>query len=308
MSAADEVALVDTVNGTNLCTSATAGTKIVVDSGEIVLDGDSTLGTGLLTLHTADTTIGAILTGESTLILVGALNNNAGGVIDEVDDTVGALAYADAAADTLSGINLCYTVIDGDSVLRTNHSAVAVAEAGEGAELVTAVCHICGTAGLVALVVALSGSCVTGAVAGNVSNLFYNVLSINTEDSGDLLSSGVTAGNTEVGLVGSLFGQSLCIAVTARVSAGAAVGAGQTVTDSEGGLVLLNSEEYAGQGEERRTYYGNAEKYEGRNKNCHIATPFLCKQVFHHARESEECERYDGSCYESNGYTLERLG
>ena len=246
MSSADEVALVDTMNGTSLNAGATACAKVVVDGREIILYGDSAVRTGLLTLHTADTAVGAILTGVNTLILVGALNNNAGGVIDEVDDTVGTLAYADAAADTLSGINLCYAIVDGDSALRTNYRAVAVAEAGEGTVLVTAVCHICGTAGLVALVVALSGSCVTGAVAGNVSNLFYNVLSINTEDSGDLLSGGVTAGNTEVGLVGSLFGQSLCIAVTARVSAGAAVGAGQTVTDSEGGLVLLNSEEYAG--------------------------------------------------------------
>ena len=246
MSSADEVALVDTMLGTYLYAGATAGAEVIVDGREIILYGDSATGTGLLTLHTADTAVGAILTGENTLILVGALNNNAGGVIDEVDDTVGALAYADAAADTLSGINLCYTVIDGDSVLRTNHSAVAVAEAGEGTELVTAVRHICGTAGLVSLVVALSGGSLTGAVAGNVSNLFYNVSSLNAEDSGDLLCGIVTAGDTEVGLVGSLFGQSLCVAVAARVSAGATVGAGQTVTDSEGGLVLLNSEEYAG--------------------------------------------------------------
>ena len=245
MSAADEVALVDAMYRTSLNAGATAGAKVVVDGREIILNGDSAVGTGLLTLHTADTAVGAILTGVSTLILVGALNNNTGGVIDEVDDTVGALAYADATADTLSGINLCYAVVDGDSTLGTNYRAVTVAEAGEGTVLITAVCHICGTAGLVALVVALSGSCLTGAVAGNVSNLFYNVLSVNTEDSGDLLSGGVTAGNTEVSLVGSLFGESLCVAVTSRVSAGATVGAGQTVTDSEGGLVLLNSEEHA---------------------------------------------------------------
>ena len=246
VSSANEVAFVDAVDGANLYARAATGAEGVIDGSKVVLNGDSTLRTGLLTLHTTDTTVGAVLTGESALILVGALHNHAGGVVDKVDDTVGALAYADAAADTLSGINLCYTVIDGDSVLRTNHSAVAVAEAGEGTELVAAVRHICGTAGLVSLVVALSGGSLTGAVAGNVSNLFYNVSSLNAEDSGDLLCGIVTAGDTEVGLVGSLFGQSLCVAVAARVSAGATVGAGQTVTDSEGGLVLLNSEEHAG--------------------------------------------------------------
>ena len=120
VSAADEVALVNTVYGTSLCTSATAGAKIVVDGGEIVLNSDSTLRTGLLTLHTTDTTVGAVLTGESTLILVGALNNHACGVVDKMDDTVGTLAYTDATTDTLAGVNVSYTVFNSDSILRTS--------------------------------------------------------------------------------------------------------------------------------------------------------------------------------------------
>ena len=267
MSAADEVALVDTVNGTNLCTSATAGTKIVVDSGEIVLDGDSTLGTGLLTLHTADTTVGAILTGESTLILVGALNDNAGGVVDEVDDTVGALTHADAAADTLAGVYTRYTVFNRDSVLGTNARAVTVAKASIGTELIAAVRHIRGKAGLVTLVVALSGCDVARAVAGNVCNLFYNVLSLNTEDSCDLLCGTVTAGNTKVGLVCLLFCESLCIAVASGVTASTAVCTGQAVTDGEGGLVLLNSEEDARYGKHRCAHNTDTEKEKNGNEN-----------------------------------------
>ena len=70
MRAADEVAFVDTVNGTNLNAGATACAKIVVDARKIILYGDCAVRTGLLTLHTADTTVGAILTGKSALILV----------------------------------------------------------------------------------------------------------------------------------------------------------------------------------------------------------------------------------------------
>ena len=267
MRSANEVTLVDTVYGTSLGACAAAGTEIVIDGREVVLYGDSTLRTGLLTLHTADTAVGAILTGESTLILVGALNDNARGIVDEVDDTVGTLTNADATADTLAGVDACHAILDRDSVLGANARAVAVAKASVGTELIAAVRHICGKAGLVTLVVTLSGSNVARAVAGNVCNLLYNVLSLNTEDSSDLPCGAVTAGNTEVGLVGRLFCESLCVAVASGVTARAAVCTGQAVTDSEGGLVLLNSEEDARYGKNRCAYNTDAEKEKNGNKN-----------------------------------------
>ena len=267
MRSANEVTLVDAVYGTSLSACAAAGTEIVIDGREVVLYGDSTLRTGLLALHTADTAVGAILTGESTLILVGALNDNARGIVDEVDDTVGALTNADATADTLAGVNVCYTVFDGYSILGTNARAVTVAKASIGTELVAAVRHVCGKAGLVTLVVTLSGCNIACAVAGNVCNLLYNVLSLNTEDSCDLPCGTVTAGNTEVGLVGRLFCESLCVAVASGVTASAAVCTGQAVTDSEGGLVLLNSEEDARYGKNRCAYNTDAEKEKNGNEN-----------------------------------------
>ena len=57
MSTADKVALVDTVNGANLCTLAAGGAKIVVYHGEVVNHGDSTGGTVLLTLAAGNTTV-----------------------------------------------------------------------------------------------------------------------------------------------------------------------------------------------------------------------------------------------------------
>ena len=267
MRSADEVTLVDAMHGTNLDARAATGAQVVVDGCEVILYGDSTVGAGLLTLHTADTAVGAVLTGECALILVGAFHNNTGGVVDKVNDAVGALAYADAASDALLGVNVCDTVLDRDSVLRANHSAVTVAEAGEGAEFIAAVCHIGGAAGLVTLVVVLSGCYVTGAVAGNVSNLFNNVLSGNAEDSRDLLSGTVTAGNAEIGLVGGFFRKSLSITVTSGISARAAVCTGQTVTDSQSGLILFHSEEYARYRKNNGADDTDAEKEKNGNKN-----------------------------------------
>ena len=267
VSSANEVAFVDTVDGANLYARAATGAEGVIDGSKVVLNGDSTLRTGLLTLHTTDTTVGAVLTCESTLILVGALHNHAGGVVDKVDDTVGTLAYADAAADTLAGVNVSYAVFNGDSVLRTNSCAVAVAEAGVGAVLVTAVCHVCGETGLVALIVALSGCSLASTVAGYESNLLDNVFSLNAEDGSDTLCGRVTAGHAEVGLVGGLFSESLCIAVTSGVAASATVSAGESVTDSNEFLILFDTKEVIGNGKKYSAKERNTEEESNRNNN-----------------------------------------
>ena len=112
MCATDEVTLVDAVDGADLNARATACAKAIVDGSEVVLNRDSTARTGLLALHTADTAVGAVLTYRRALVLVGALNDNAGGVVDKMDNTVGALANADATADTLSGVNVCNAVFN----------------------------------------------------------------------------------------------------------------------------------------------------------------------------------------------------
>ena len=253
MRSADEATLVDTMYGTSLNACATACAKAIVDGSEVILNGDRTVGTGLLALHTADTAVLAVLTSVCTLIVVRALNDNALGVVDKVNDAVGTLSYADTTADTLLGIDSGNAVLNLDSVLRTYCNTVAVAEAGVGAESVAAVGHIGGAATLLALIVVLSFNNVAGTVAGNVSNLLNNVSSLYAENSGDTLSGVVTAGDTEVSLIGGLLSKSLCVAVTSRVSAGATVSARETVTDGNGGLVLLNAEEDVCEGEDNRT-------------------------------------------------------
>ena len=114
---ADEVALVDTVYGADGYALAASCAQRVVDGCEIILDGDGTVGTGLLALHTADTAVGARLTRYGTLVVVRALYHNSGRVVDKMNDRVGAFAYADAAAYTLAWVNSGYTVVYGNSVL-----------------------------------------------------------------------------------------------------------------------------------------------------------------------------------------------
>lgn len=57
MSAANEITKVNTFYGANLVTLTATGTFTVINGGEIILDLNSSLGTVLLTLHTADTAV-----------------------------------------------------------------------------------------------------------------------------------------------------------------------------------------------------------------------------------------------------------
>ena len=257
---ADEVTLVDAMHGTNRYALAASGAETVINGSEVVDNLDSAIGTCLLTLHTADTAVGAELSCHSALIVIGALDYHAGGILDKVDNTVGTLSYADAAADTLSGVNFCHTVLHGDSILGTSHSTVAVAETRVVTYLVTAVNHVCGETGLVSLVLELSVGHVAGAVARNVSDLLDNVCRLDAEDSGDLLSGRVATGHAEVGGLGSLIGESLGVAVASGETARTAVCTGEALTDSYSGLILLHRKEYCGEGEKYCAEERNTEK------------------------------------------------
>ena len=264
MRSADKVALVNTLNGANTRAGTASGTLGIIDGGEIVLDRDSSLGTCLLALSAADTAVGAYLSGKGTLIVVGALHHNSGGIVYKMDNAVGALSGTNSAADALSGIDLGNAVLDGDSVLGADAHTVAVAEAGEGAGTVALIGEVCGTAGALTAIVILLLHSIAGAVAGNVSNSLYNILCLNAHNGSNLLGNAVTAGHTEVGLGGLSLGKSLCIAVTAGITAGTAVGTGQAITDSKCALVLLYCKEDRRHGKEHRTNNGSSEKYQ----NC----------------------------------------
>jgi len=243
MCTADEVALVYAMNGADGYALATARALRVIDNREVVDHVYSIVGTVLLALTAADTAVGARLTSVGALSVARALNHDARGVADKVDDGIGTGPRADAAADALSRVDPCDAVLNGDSALGTYVDAVAVAKAGIGTELVARVRHIGGAAALYALVVVLALGSGAGAVAGYVSDLLDNIARLKTEDGCDSLCGVVAAGDTEVTLLALALRESLCIAVTAAVAAGAAVGTRETVADFNLVLVDLNAEE-----------------------------------------------------------------
>ena len=246
MCAADEVALVDTMNGADSGTLTAAGTLVVVDNGKVVNNLDSTVGTGLLALAAGNTAVLAALANCRALIMTGALYDYANGILNKMDDAVRTLACAHTATDTLGGVDLGNAVLDRNGVLGTDSHAIAVAEAGVGAELVARVAEVSNTTALDAVVYISALGSLTVTVAGNVGNLLYNVLSLNAKNGCDLPGALVSTGNAEVDGLGLALGKSLGIRVTSRVAASAAVGAGEGVTDSEELLVLLDAEELIG--------------------------------------------------------------
>ena len=260
MCSAHEVTLVDAMNGADGSTGAATGALIVVDSSKVVYNGDCTVGAGLLTLLAADTTVGAILSHSGTGVMVRALDNNAGGIVDKVNNAVGAGAYAHTASNALAGVNLCDAVNDADGVFGTYRHTVAVAEAGVVTNAVTAVCEVSVAAGLDTDVVVLLLYNIAGAVAGNICDLLDNILRLNAEDRRNILRSGVTAGGTEVGSGFGSVGKSLRISVASGVATATAVRTGEAVADSNEPLVLFNSEEDVRNGKDYGTNNADARK------------------------------------------------
>ena len=182
MSTANEVSFVDTVHRTNLDTLRTTGTERIINRSKIVNHLDSSARTSLFAFHTAYASVGAGLTCLSTLIVIGALYDNARGIVYKMDDGVGTLTHAYTASDTLTGVDTRYAVLDRNGVLRTNHGTITVSKTSKGTELVTAIRHIGVTAGLLALIIVFSLRCVAGAVTSNVRNLLYDVNGLNAKN------------------------------------------------------------------------------------------------------------------------------
>ena len=262
MSAANEGFDVNTLLGANLLTSSATCTLRVINYGEIILYLDCAVRTGLLTLHTADTAVGASLVGYSTLVMAGALNNNASLFAYNVDNVVGTGLLAKATADTESGIDIRNTVfgIDNDSIVRTNGNTVTVAKTSIAANGVTRVRELCRLTGLNTVVNVLSVLGLAMSVTSNVCNLAFNLACCETHDLCKLSRNVSTAGDTEAGVVGLTFAKSLCISVTTRITASTAVSTGKTVTNSNNLFIFLNCKEGSGNSKNYRTDNRNYRK------------------------------------------------
>ena len=313
VSAANEVSGMNTFNRTRLLAGSAAGALGVINGSEIVLYLDGAIWAGFLTLAAGDAAVEANLTNLSTLVVAAALYNNAGGVVDQMNNAVRTGLGTKTAADALSGIDLRHVLrVDADRITGTNGNAVTVAKAGKGAEAVARIAHVGGNAGLRTgvNVLALLGN--AGAVAGNVSNLLNHVAGLKTHDLTDACGNTVATGNTERGVSGLSLGKRLCISVTAGKAASTAVCTGKTIADLGGTGILLNSEENGREGEDHSADNSNDRKDQYGNNDFHILKFSFrsgnAEQVSDNSGEAEECEGNDGCGDESDGKSLYRLG
>ena len=236
-----------------------SGTLRVIYGGEVIYHLDRALGTGFLTLHTADTAVGAYLTNLCALIVAAALYSNLDGVVNKADYTVGTFLNAQATAYALSRIYFRYALffIYADSASRTYAHTVTVAEAGKGTVAVTGVAEIRRLTGLRAGVNVLTLRGLTGSVTGNVGNLLDNVAGRESHNFCNLLCNSVTTGDAERGIVGSTLTECLSISVTSGEATRTAVSTGETVTHCRYSLILLNAEEDGGECKNNSTYYSD---------------------------------------------------
>ena len=182
MCAADKVSFVYAMNRTYRHTFGTAGTKRIVYSCQIINDLDSSVRTGLLTLHTTDTTVRAGLSCYCTLVVIGAFHHNSSGVVYDLDNIIGTFTSAHSAANAFFWIDVRNAVLDADSVMWTNAQAIAVSKTSKRTSLVAAVKEVCHDAAFRTFVIKLVLDGVARSRTGNESYLLNNVLSRHTEN------------------------------------------------------------------------------------------------------------------------------
>ena len=124
MTAAQVLAL-DALGGTGFGAGAAVGALFVVDDRHVVLHLDGAGRTDALAFFAADTAGGANLARHGALVAVAARNNHLLGVGNQRNQVVGAGLDADAAADTVAGVDLRHAVPDKNRVLRTCFLAAA---------------------------------------------------------------------------------------------------------------------------------------------------------------------------------------
>ena len=139
MRAADKVSFVYTMDRAYCDALRAARAKSVVYSCQIVFDLYSAVRTGLFALHTADTTVRADLSGESALVVIGALNDHSRGIVYKLDNIIGTFAGTYSTSNAFSWINMRYTVEETDSILGTYPYTVAVSKTSKGTSLVAAI-------------------------------------------------------------------------------------------------------------------------------------------------------------------------
>ena len=250
--------------GASLSTFAAAYALALIDVSKVIGNGNSLMLAGLNALHAADAACLASLHSLCALLLVVAHYKQLVVSGNYLDNVVGAGLSAKSAADAGIRINVSNAVLDVDSVLGANLSAIAETHASEGAGTLAAEEYLGSLAGFHALILILIGGVITGAVASYNRDHGDNVARIETEQSADALGSVSAAGNAEVSS-GLLAGdKGLSVRVTACVSASTAVCTGEALTNGTKALIYRNRHEL---GCDRKNYRTDKSDYRNGN-NC----------------------------------------
>ena len=128
VSSADEAALVNTPDGADLGTLAAARAKGIINSCQIVFNLDSAVSAGLFAFHASDTAVGAALSCDCALVVIGAFDNYTGSVVYKLDNALRTGADTDTAADTLAWVDASNGINDCNSLLGASVSAISVTE------------------------------------------------------------------------------------------------------------------------------------------------------------------------------------
>ena len=266
MSSADEVSFMNTFYGADLAACTAIDALAVIYRSEVILYHNCAGGAGLFAFAAGNTAVLTINTYLCALVVIVTGDRHASGVSDKMDYIVGTFFYAKTASDTFSRVYRSKSlVVDADCISRANLNAVAVAQAGEGAIVVTGVVQISGFAGFRTVIVVFSFLGQTEAVAGNVCNLLDNILCGSAHNFGNVRGGSVTAGDAEIGFVGFSLGESFSISITAGEAASAAVSTGKCVTDSKRLFVFLNFKISRGNREKQCAKHSCRKKNNNRN-------------------------------------------
>lgn len=119
------------MNRTALCALAAVGTFFRVDVRTVVLDGDCAKFADALTFFTADTAVGAYLSGVRTLFMVHAGHINLLASWQNLQNGVRANLCTGAASNAQILVDLCNVVYDMDSIIFTGSGTVTITQAGK---------------------------------------------------------------------------------------------------------------------------------------------------------------------------------
>ena len=226
---------VDDMSRANIRAVAALDALCRIDLSKIVNNGDSVRRAFTLALHAADAAVVAHLCDLRALVMVAACGHDLLALGDELDDALRAGVGTCTAANAAHAVDLCNAVNNMDSVELADLCAVAKTNAGKGAGLVAlAAEQHCGAAIDRAGVVEAE-LCVTQSTgAGHKRDHLFYVGAGNAHDLSNFCGSLCAARNT---LVGGSFTRRYSggVAVTAGITAAAAVCAGEACTD----LLLL---------------------------------------------------------------------